>query len=419
MPPGKSEYKSTQKKSAMPEPDEKPEYKSRFGPDSTFGKALLLAAAALMIAILAVVAYSVLQKQAPAVIIVPNLTDIKNLTTPCSDDNCFFESAIKQNDSAVCEHILDAGRLEECYERFAGFSIDVCLKLTNYREKTICVEKHAVKSGGISLCENLKINESNECIAKVEPCYFRPKEEISLCKALNANDYALCYDDQSCIYSYAKEKNSAEACAVLSDNVTRAVCASVVSREDKCDELMHSKVDQCRELYAEETNDLYLCYDIAHDSVYELQCFAHFASFTGNFKLCDNVGLINRWACYENYSLSTMDITGCAQISNFTTFSKIRCYVDFSREFARPDVCEAMNEFTKADAQADAKAQCYAVGILNNTKLMAEGCRGVESENWKLRCYTNVALLTNSTAICNELNATVDRDYCITNGQQK
>ncbi|MBS3067749.1 hypothetical protein J4450_03535 [Candidatus Micrarchaeota archaeon] len=344
-------------------------------------------------------------------IAIPNVTKPNVSVSTVCDDDCQLQNALSTKVATTCDSISNETKKQDCFVALATDSVEACLKLADYSQKKTCVGSHAVKLDNLDLCSNLEMDDRRPCIEKVDSCFYKKLDEKPLCKALANNNYSFCEKNEECIFAYAQQTVNAEACADLGIRFKQNACVSIALKKDECNGLpKDDEIDACRALYAVKTDRPGACDDLTKkDTIYAVNCYAHFAKRDKNPAVCDGVELLKRWDCYKKYAIETSDLQGCIQITRYAPIAKEHCFIDVGKEYGNPQACEYLN------FDPGSRDVCYRASIQDNLKLRHENCANLSSDEWDVRCYTNAAKLEQNVTVCDLQDNQVDVNFCRTN----
>ena len=118
--------------------------------------------------------------------------------------------------------------------------------------------------------------------------------------------------------------------------------------------ILKSQKDLCYDVYARELGGDYYCGLISEESLYSYTCYSHFAIEKNNVVYCESIeDLNNKWKCMRDYALGTGNSSGCDEISDFATYSKQGCYVNYAKTYNNPEVCTRIED-------ASARGGCFS-----------------------------------------------------------
>lgn len=340
----------------------------------------------------------------------------QNETEECKTDDCLVELAWNEQNPTICELVDNETLQQDCFESLARIYFTACERVIDYEEKRECAFAHARKENSIRPCQRLGLENGDKraCILTIDSCYFEDEEEQPTCRALAWDDVSYCGHEPECVTTYANSTQNFTSCGEIEGLPNQYACVSLAKGESVCGELAGEfQIDYCHELYAKQSYQSSECAEIRPATEYEWRCFAYFAINEGDYEICDDVDLRERWTCYKNYSVETNDVNGCIAISEYAPTAKATCYFDLAMIYGNPEVCE---EITDDAAQ---KGRCYSAAIYNPAQpIPLENCHDVSDASWKNSCYGEVAKHTGDESICNiYIREEGERQLCIIRAQ--
>jgi hypothetical protein len=341
----------------------------------------------------------------------------EDVTLPAScDEVCILANAVKNKNATACELLTDEVLSQECFEKTAAYSLDSCLKVIDYSKKKECVIQNAISEKSADVCLNLATEaDKNECLGQVDPCYFKKGSEKNLCLAIRDMNYSRCGTNQECLLKYADQTKDTAACGMISLEPDQYACAAIATDNDnECKKINYMNgEDACYKSVAIWTNRSGVC-SLISDTTYDASnpymrdCYAYFSVQENNLNYCNNLQFDDRWYCYTNYSVGTMNVSGCGLIDYWAKISKKICYYDYAMNNRDPGVCTQMEEPLS-------KINCYSASITaNNTKpIPPENCEKVIQGVWRDKCYVVSAKGNNDLTICNYIDDTSIESNCL------
>lgn len=319
------------------------------------------------------------------------------------DDACYYQKALQ--DPSYCEKIGNATLKEACYENWVDEKLEYCLK-TSGKIREECIYSHAQKENNIEICSNAE--NKTACRIYLDKCYqYENAIEIGRCLAFERNNYTYCVDD-SCYFDFALLARDKKICEKITLPARKTACISILDKKDHCGELAAVEKDLCWQIYAIESNDKAVCFNIK-ESTYALDCFAHYAAKEHDLRFCDDGGFVlnDLWECYKRYSLESGDLAGCDRIYNksqgYATTYIYTCYADYAKKYGDPSACEGIRDLSQMWT-------CYEGAIIGAKNIDYTKCAGISVSVWKNRCYTEYAKYNNDPTKC---------EYITTNENEK
>lgn len=350
---------------------------------------------------------TVVVNQTPQINTTQNLTNVTVDLTNATDSE-LIKLAVSNKQWKLCEKVNNTVKKEECYEAVADYNLTACLRVENVKKQEKCVVKHATDLKSIEVCVSIANSSvAKKCRETVDSCYYKLGSAEWTCRALLTNNYTKCNNDKECIFEYAEKKRDYTPCGKLSETAEQFACIAVAKREDECSKLtLTTQRDSCRQIYAVRTNYSLWCSGIEADSIYALGCYSHFASQDNNMTLCNKLSLDNRWSCYKNYSIETMNSTACEHINKYATTNLFDCFWKYAKFYGDPSACEPMND-------SGFRYSCYIGAIMNNTKLDYRNCENISVPEWKNKCYMQAAKNKKNETICDYIKTELERKSCV------
>ncbi len=326
--------------------------------------------------------------------------------TAC-DDQCLLAEAVESGDHSECFDLPSDALAQSCLAQLSGNSLEACKALDESAAKTSCMTSFASSEGNISLCDLIS-GGRDSCRKAVDPC--ADSDDVTLCKALEAQDPRLCGGDMGCIFGYGVEIGSDSACSLIQNKGASAACSSAALGTDKCSALgQQAEKDYCYQLYAIHTDDLYICDRIGRNTVYGLECYSYFAGMENDLRICDrdSLSLDNKWACYTNFSLISGNLSGCENIHKLASTNLFRCSFEYGKKYGNPAACQLIELLPS-------RSTCYeGVIIYSNQNLNWTYCDEVTNFNWRNRCFTEAAKLYEDISICDGIAEDYAREACM------
>ncbi len=326
------------------------------------------------------------------------------------DENCKYESALKEENVALCKAINNQTLRENCFRELSDSVLEACLLVEDREVRDFCARNFAVKLKNITLCD--QVSDREGCRIAVDPCLSA--EDYEFCTILQSGDPTQCGDD-NCLMEFALALNDSGACLLMESEISKRACQSLISGRDWCKELEASEKDYCYKKYAEMSDKPQFCYEIRRETLPYRECISYFAVKYRDKNLCKESGLVlnDLWICYINYSIGTGDISGCEEIHRLATTHRFKCAFGFAKRYGDPSACEVIE-------RTASKITCYAGVLIHEPEILDPStCDGITSSTvWRYKCYTVSAINSKDPSYCNKIPEEAERNSCINNYQK-
>jgi len=340
-----------------------------------------------------------------------NITEAQ--PAPCSTgnvvqkDECYLSLAKSKSDPQICMNIYSTEKLDGCYAIFANSSLELCKKITDAGVKADCLTQNAKAQKSEGICSLIvNMDRQKACLANIVPrCMLLNIEERSLCTALEKKDYTAC-DSDACLQAYALNTSDSNACGRITRENERLYCMALVDKTvETCNQASIAAMrDWCAQHAAETLDNLDGCGIATSGTGYSNDCYLYFAVKRGNSTTCRKASPEERRDdCYTNYSIQTKTVDACSKVVE--SLNKIGCYYKAARMNYMPSLCNPLG----IESQ---RRDCYSMSILNDVGPVASDCAGVDSLDWKDKCYGAAAGKSYNQTLCGFIRPGSDKDMC-------
>ena len=332
---------------------------------------------------------------------------------PCSTgnvlqkDECYLALAKSKSDAEICVNIYSTVKLDSCYAFFADSNLEICKKITSPEMRAECLAKNAQAQKSESICNLIEdMGKRTECLRGIVPrCMLLNIEDRPLCEALEKKDYTACTSD-ACLQAYALNTSDKDACGRITKENEALYCMALVDKTvETCNQASIAPMkDWCVQHAAETLDSLDGCGLATPGTSYSNDCYLYFAVKRGDSVICRKVlAEERRDDCYTNYSIQTKTVDACTKVVE--SLNKVGCYYKAARMNYMPSLCNLLT----TEGQ---RTSCYSMSILNELGPVASDCAGVDSPDWKDKCYGTAASKSYNQTLCGFIRPGSDKDLC-------
>jgi hypothetical protein len=350
-----------------------------------------------------------------------NLTACSFIYSDSLRDSCNLRFAINLTDPSLCAIISNKDVKDDCYHTIAPtVGIATCDKIENATLRKAC---HLELGDESVLCEGITDDYNyNLCLAKAEnnysicsnitnqsfwdSCYLdfaETKNNYTICSMLSTSG-----GRDGCYQYFANLTSNVSICDNISSNYTKDVCTvRITGNYSMCNGLSdYLQKDSCFEVYAMEHNSSDICMNVS-SQLYQDKCFTDVAVSTGNASTCSRMTcyacISDRESCYTQVANATFNTSICSMIT--VLMNRDLCYLTVAKTSSDPSACNQMQSSYSRDT-------CYYSIIYNQTYNLA-ACAVITYQPWQDECYTEFAVKSNNSAICQKVSDPLTKSQCI------